>query len=150
MIRRLSRLACRIAVATIAATGAANEFSLRIEDELRRPAADPRTEARLASWSSPMGRLAYELQQQRSSVMRGGQPGGGNGLGLRLKIQSGLGLELVVSPVDTGVDLYQRTLESVHWPWNPAEEPDMSIEQRISILLGQRLARGGRERPAVH
>ena len=130
-------------VGTAVAVGAGSDqemrFSLQLAEELARSPVDPRTEARLAQWDSPMGRLAYEMQQQQALIMRGGQPGGAAGLGFRLKLQSGLGLKLTVAPVDTGVDLYERSIAPIRWPWLEDDRPALSIEEQLSLMLGRRL-----------
>jgi len=133
--------AALVLVAVTGAAGAQTEFDLQLEKELSRPPVDPRTENRLAQWNSPMGRLMYQLQQQQGSLMRGNQPGGSTGLGFRIKWQGGVGFHLVASPVDSGIELYERSLAVVRWPWQEPADPVMSIEQQVSSLLGRRLQR---------
>ncbi len=140
-----------VSAAAVVGAGSDDEmrFSLKLHEELSRPRVDPRTEARLAQWDSPMGRLLYEMQQQQALIMRGGQPGGAVGLGFRLKLQSGLGLDLATSPVDAGVDLYERSIAPIRWPWQEDDEPALSIEKQLSLMLGRRLESrpGGSSRP---
>jgi hypothetical protein len=130
------------ALSALALTGVARaqtDFDLKLENELQRRPVDPRTENRLAQWNSPMGRLMYQMQQQHGSLMRGNQPGGSVGLGFRVKWQGGVGFDLVASPLDSGIELYERSLAVVRWPWREPTDPVMSIEQQVSNLLGRRL-----------
>ena len=120
------------------------DFSLNIVDIPLEPRPDPRTEARLAEWNSPMGRLMAVFQQQQAWVMRGTQPGleRVNGLAVRVKAQQGLPLELVASTVDAGFDLSTRQVDLDWWPWGEKEEAGMSLEEQLSLLLGRRLTTG--------
>jgi len=114
-------------------------FSLRLEEELARPRVDPRTEARLAQWNSPMGRLMYNMQQQQGALMRGGQPGGSGGLAFRLKFQRGLSPAMMAATVEGGVELYERAVLVIRWPWRKDEGEAMPMEEQLSLLLGHRL-----------
>ena len=99
------------------------DFSLNIVEIPLETRPDPRTEARLAEWNSPMGRLMAAFQQQQAWVMRGTQPGleRVNGLAVRVKAQQGLPLELVAATVDAGIDLSQQRVEASGWPWDDEE-----------------------------
>jgi hypothetical protein len=112
-------------------------FSLDLEEALRSQ--DPRTEARLSQWNSPMGRLMHQIEQQHASLMRGSQPGGAAGMGFRLKLQSGLDPELITTSVDTGIELYERAMEVIRWPWADEQRPVLPLEEQLSLLLGRRL-----------
>lgn len=136
--RTLIAAAALIMVAGV--TAAQDGFPLQLEKELMRPPVDPRTEARLAQWNSPMGRLAYQIQEQQASLMRGSQPGGAIGLGVRLKLQSGVGSHLMASSLDTGIELYESSIAVISWPWQePHDRQALPIEQQLSLLLGRRL-----------
>ena len=117
------------------------DFSLDIVEIPLEPRPDPSTEARLAEWNSPMGRLMAVFQQQQAWVMRGTQPGleRVNGLAVRVKMQKGLPLELIAANVDAGIDLSAHRVEAVNWPWDEEGAATMSLEQQLSIMLGQRL-----------
>jgi hypothetical protein len=129
-----------MAAALTSVAGAQTDFDLELEKELRRPPVDPRTENRLAQWNSPMGRLMYQMQEQHASLMRGNQPGGAMGLGFRLRWQGRVGWNLVASPVDSGIEMYERSLAVVRWPWQEPADTVMTIEQQVSTLLGRRLS----------
>ena len=88
-----------------------------------------------------MGRLMAVFQQQQAWVMRGTQPGleRVNGLAVRVKMQKGLPLELIAANVDAGIDLSAHRVEAVNWPWDEEGAATMSLEQQLSIMLGQRL-----------
>ena len=128
-----------MAVLSTGVAGAQTDFDLELEKELRRPPVEPRTENRLAQWNSPMGRLMYQMQQQHASLMRGNQPGGAMGLGFRLKWQGKVGWNLVASPMDNGIEMYERSLAVVRWPWQEPADTVLTIEQQVSTLLGKRL-----------
>lgn len=117
------------------------DFSLDIVDIPLDPPPDPNTEARLAEWNSPMGRLMAVFNQQQAWVMRGTQPGleRVNGLAVRVKMQKGLPLQLIAANVDAGIDLSAHRVEATDWPWNEEGTPTMSLEQQLSVLLGRRL-----------
>jgi hypothetical protein len=140
-------VAALILVALSGIAHAQTEFDLALERELKRPPVDPRTENRLAQWNSPMGRLMYEMQRQRASLMRGNQPGGAMGLGFRLKWQGRVGFNLVASPVDSGVEMYERSLAVVRWPWQEPADPVLTIEEQVAHLLGRRLQSPPAEKP---
>ena len=138
MVRRLGVMTCAVLWACTAAA-ADGEFPLRLEEELARPRVDPRTEARLAQWNSPMGRLMYNMQQQQGSLMRGGQPGGSSGLSFRLKFQKGLSPAVMAATIDGGVELYERAVHVIRWPWRKDDGEAMPMEEQLSLLLGHRL-----------
>ena len=61
VVKRISVMTCAVLWAGMSAA-ADTRFGLRLEEELTRPRVDPRTDARLAQWNSPMGRLMYDMQ----------------------------------------------------------------------------------------
>lgn len=114
-------------------------FSLRLGDLTMTPR-NPRTRARLAEWNSPMGRLMYDLAQQRAGLGREGLVGYPMGVAIRLKAQRGLPVQVITAAVERGVQLDERAVPVVHWPWEEqTEQPAMSLDQQISLLLGRRL-----------
>ena len=126
-----------------------DEFSLGL-DKIDLSRRDPRTEARLAGWDSPMGRLMYQMNEQQSMLQRGGMPGGSGGLAFRVKLRSGVGMAIVAATVDAGVEFYERSIEVVEWPWHESDGSIMPIEEQLSVLLGRRLEShsvGGQEQP---
>jgi len=135
---RIATAVCA-AVLVCAATCAAEEgFSLDLYS-LRWPP-NPRTEARLAEWNSPIGRVAYEVATMQGSLGRTGLPGGNTGLAIRFKLQGGLSPELITAVVADGVALDERSLSVIHWPWDEQRaNPPLPIDQQISLLLGRRL-----------
>ena len=131
-------------IVTLLVTGAAitwageSEFTLDLDtiDLSRR---DPRTEARLAGWNSPMGRLMYDMNEQRSMLMHGGMPGGSGSLAFRVKLRSGVATAIVAATLDGGVEFYERSVEVLEWPWHASDGSVMPIEEQLSLLLGRRL-----------
>ena len=102
---------------------------------------DPRTEARLAEWNSPMGRLMAVFEQQQAWVMRGTQPGleRVTGAAFRFKLQHGVPVKLLAATMEGSLDVSTQPV-TIEWPWRSSEgEPKMSLEEEIAILLGQRL-----------
>ena len=115
------------------------DFSLHL-GELHWPPPDPRTEARRAVWNSPMGRLMYEMAQQRAGLGLAGLPGGGSALALRLKLQPGLAPALVAASLNSGAELYEQRMKVIVWPWDETpEDQSLPVEQQISLILGRRL-----------
>lgn len=114
-------------------------FSLRLGDLTMAPR-NPRTRARLAEWNSPMGRLMYDLAQQRAGLGREGLVGHPMGVAIRLKAQRGLPVQVITAAVERGVQLDERAVPVVHWPWEEQTgQPALSLDQQISLLLGRRL-----------
>jgi hypothetical protein len=138
VVRRRVVMICAVLWTGVAAA-ADGEFPLRLEEELARPRVDPRTEARLAQWNSPMGRLMYDMQQQQGTLMRGGQPGGSSGLTFRLKFQKGLSAAVMAATTEDGVELYERAVHVVRWPWMKDAGEAMPMEEQLTLLLGHRL-----------
>ncbi|MCK5376509.1 MAG: hypothetical protein KAJ97_05470 [Acidobacteria bacterium] len=117
------------------------EFSLNLKSISLAPRPDPRTEARLAEWNSPMGRLTAAFNQQQAWVMRGTQPGleRVNGVAIRVKAQHGVPVEVLAATMEAGIDVSRQQVK-VDWLWRRnEEEPAMSLEEEISLLLGRRL-----------
>jgi hypothetical protein len=128
-------------VLTLAAASAAAQesFSLRLGAG-PWPPRDPRTEARLAEWDSPMGRVAYQVAQQQASVGREGLVGGGQGLALRVKAQAGTRPQIIATSLLNGIPLADSTVLEIHWPWDEEiTNAPLPLEQQISLLLGRRL-----------
>ena len=127
-------------VVAVAAAAADNGYSLDIEKELRRPT-DPRTEARLAQWNSPIGRVMHNMNEQQTSVLRGGQPGAGSagGVAIRFRVQGALPLSLVTATTGASVDFYERTVAVIRWPWRVDDRAVLTIDEQLSLLLGNRL-----------
>jgi hypothetical protein len=128
-----------LVICAAAVAAGEEEFSLDLDtiDLSRR---DARTEARLAGWNSPMGRLMYNMNEQQSMLLRGGMPGGGSGgLALRAQLRAGVGMAIVAATVDAGVAFYERSVEVVEWPWRESTGSVMPIEEQLSLLLGRRI-----------
>jgi hypothetical protein len=128
-----------IVLATAASAMGQQGFSLHLGD-LTTARMNPRTRARLAEWNSPMGRLMYDLAEQRASLGREGLPGSSVGVAVRLRAQQGVPLRVVTAAVENGIQLDERAVPVVHWPWEEqTQEPALSLDQQISLLLGRRL-----------
>ncbi len=124
-----------------AATAEDSEFKLGLE-MLDLSSLDPRTEARLAQWNSPMGRTVNHVQQQQAQIVGGGQPGGPPGaMAIRVKVQRGFDPRFVAATSVAGIELYERTLEVIRWPWSDSDTPALSLEEQLSLMLGDRMRR---------
>jgi len=101
------------------------------------------TRARLAEWDSPMGRLRYVLGEQRAGLGREGLPGaaGLSAVAIRVKMQGGIPLHLMTAAIASGIELDERAIPVVRWPWEKKEAatPAMPLDEQISVLLGHRL-----------
>ena len=134
-------LAMLVLAAAPALAGAADAtFSLKLDEIPLSPRPDPQTEARLALWNDPMGRLLYQFNQQQSWMMRGNMPGSdrATGAAIRVKAQPGLPLGLVTTAVQAGLDLAGRSEIRIRWPWSDEPEPP-PLEEQLALLLGERL-----------
>ena len=119
-----------------------DEISLNPLPEPPPPRSDPKTEARLAQWNSPMGRLMHNFNQQQAWIMRGTMPGSerDNGVAVRVKAQNGIPLHLVAATVQGGLDMAHQNLVR----FGPREVSDealeaMSLEEQLTELLSRRL-----------
>ncbi len=124
----------------IAATAGAQEaFSLHL-GATAWPR-DPRTQARLVQWESPMGRLMYEASVQQAGLGREGLAGRAPmGLAMRLKSQSGVPPQVISAALENGVQLSETGILRIRWPWEEdLQRPDLPLEQQISLQLGRRL-----------
>lgn len=124
-----------------------SEFSLGL-DRIDPRTLDPRTEARLAQWNSPLGRTENHIRQQQAEILGGGQPGAGSGgLAFRAKFQKGYRPRLVVGSSVAGVELYERTVMAIRWPWSRSGEPIVPLEEQLSLMLADRMRRSVGENP---
>ena len=117
-------------------------FSLGINDIPLTVRPDPRTEARLAQWNDPMGRLMHQFNAQQSWIMRGTMPGGDRvtGAAVKVKAQNGLPLQLLATSMQTSFNISERQIAVVSWPWGEKDaEPAMSLDEQLALLLGRRL-----------
>ena len=106
------------------------------------PRPDPKTEARLAQWNSPMGRLMHNFNQQQAWIMRGTMPGGERvtGAAVRVKAQYGLPLQLIAISTRAAIDISEREIAVVRWPWGDDKAPPVkTLDEQLSVLLGRRL-----------
>ena len=125
-----------------------SDFTLGL-DRIDTRTLDPRTEARLAQWNSPLGRTEDHMRQQQAEILSGGQPGSGSGaLAFRAKLQKGYRPRLVVGSSVAGVELYERTVTIIRWPWSDSDEPAVPLEEQLSLMLADRMRRSVGEPPA--
>ena len=127
---------------SIAAGAGDVSFSLNINNIPTTGRLDPLTEARLAHWNDPMGRLLYHFNQQQAWVMRGTMPGGerSSGLAVAVKAQDGLPLKLLAMSMQSGLVAAQQDFAQVRWPWIDADAlAALPLDQQLSIELGRRL-----------
>jgi hypothetical protein len=122
----------------VSAAAAEPEFTLGL-DRLDLSKLDPRTQARLAQWNDPMGRVAAHVEQQQANFVRGGQPGGSGGLAFRAKIQTGFRPRLIVAWTEGGSDVYERSMGVIRWPWAEPEDEVLPLDEQLALLLGRRL-----------
>ncbi len=130
-----------IGCAAAAAAGDVS-FSLNINNIPTTGRLDPLTEARLAQWNDPMGRLLYHFNQQQAWLMRGTMPGGdrAGGLAVAVKAQDGLPLKLLAMSMQAGLISAHQDLAEVRWPWIDDDAmAALSLEEQLSIELGRRL-----------
>ena len=131
-----------VAAAPLFAGAGDVEFSLNINNMALGTKPDLRTEARLAHWNSPMGRLMAAFQQQQAWVIRGTQPGleRVSGAVVGVKLRRGLPLEVLASSMEGGLRISEERLAVVRWPWDDSPgEPALPLDEQLSLLLGQRL-----------
>jgi len=117
-------------------------FSLHL-DAIPLTPRDARTQARLARWNTPMGRLQHQVSELQANAGWSGLVGGApRALVFRVKAQGGLPLHLVSSVTMAGVELHEEDIIPIHWPWEKKKHPKhkvLSMDQQISKLLGSRL-----------
>jgi hypothetical protein len=97
-------------------SGAADvDFSLNIDQISLTPRPDPRKEAQLAGWNSPMGRLMHNFNQQQAWIMRGTMPGGErvNGLAVKVKAQNGLPIHLLAATMQASTSVSESRIAVV-------------------------------------
>jgi len=131
-----------LAIAANFAAAADVDFSLNIDKISLTPRPDPRKEARLAEWNSPMGRLIHNFNQQQAWMMRGTMPGGErvHGLAVKVKVQNGLPIHLLAATMQASTAISEARIAVVQWPWSTdVEEPVLSLDEQLSLLLGNRL-----------
>ncbi len=94
-------------------------FSLGINDIPLTARPDPRTEARLAQWNDPMGRLMHQFNAQQSWIMRGTMPGGDrvSGAAIKVKAQNGLRCSCWPPPCQASMNISEKQIAVVSWPW---------------------------------
>lgn len=130
------------ALVTAAGIATAGDFTLDL-DALDLQPRDPRTEARLAGWNSPLGRVAYQVAGEQARLGRGGLVGTPGGLvaGVRLQRRMG-GLQLVTGTLEGGTTRSEQTVKVIRWPWHEADEPaPPPLDQQLAVMLGRRLER---------
>jgi hypothetical protein len=142
-MRRAFLLLVLIAAAAVPAVAEnpENAFDLDLENMDFRPR-DPRTEARLAVWNDPMNRLAQHMATEQARILGGNQPGAGrpNAMVISVKFQQGLAAALTVASSVSGIELYERRMAVISWPWADDDgKPAMPLDEQLSFLLGRRL-----------
>ena len=140
-MRRILTVIMLIIAANFAAAADVN-FSLNIDKISLTPRPDPRKEARLAEWNSPMGRLMHNFNSQQAWMMRGTMPGGDrvSGLAVKVKMQNGLPIHLLAATMQASIAVNESRIAVVRWPWSTDEEDSvMALDEQLSVLLGNRL-----------
>jgi hypothetical protein len=105
---------------------------------------DPRTQARLARWNDdPMARVAMHMATEQARMLGGHQPGAGrqNAMVVSMQFKKGLATSLTVSSSASGVELYERRMAVITWPWEKDKKPKpaMPLDEQLTVLLGKRL-----------
>jgi len=116
-------------------------FTLRLSD-FSFVHHDPRTEARLAEWNSPLGRVRYAMADIQGSVGRAGEPHTPMALALRVKVKKGQSPSLVTAAINRGLQLSESSVAVIHWPWAgqpPNLTKNLPLDEQLSILLGKRI-----------
>ncbi len=119
---------------------AGGRLSFSIEAALSRPQT-PAAEARLAGWNSSLGRVAYAMAREQATLGAGGLVGHSMGVAVRFGFRPHLRPEIISAAIEQGVGMSERSLTSIHWPWEK-ETPGrktLSLEEQISIRLGRLL-----------
>lgn len=132
-----------MAVAAAAIAAPAEELGLDLESlELDLRPRDPRTEARLAAWEAPLGRLAHHMAGEQARVVSGSPVGAPTAAVLGLKLQRGLGLQVVAGATEAGIERYEQTVRVIRWPWSDdSVAPVLPLDEQLALLLGNRLER---------
>ena len=121
---------------------AGKDFDLDLDKISFRPP-DQRTEARLARWQDdPMARVAMHMATEQAMILGGHQPGAGrqNAMVVSVRLQKGLAAALMVASSASGVELYERRMAVINWPWTEDDEkPALPLDEQLTILLGDRL-----------
>lgn len=141
-------VALAVAAAGAVPAGAEDErpFTLDLDEMTFRPT-DQRTEARLARWNDdPMARVAMHMASEQARIIGGNQPGAGrqNAMVVSVQFRKGLAAALTVASSASGVELYERRMAVIRWPWVDDDEapPAMPLEEQLTVLLGERLESG--------
>lgn len=135
------------AAASIAASVvvAQETFTLDLDTMPLRPS-DPRTEARLAQWNSPMGRVEAHVRQEQAMLGRSGLVGGWSpGVAVRVGFVRGLPPRVITAVLDGGVEHHEQTVEVVRWPWDESDGTGgavLPLDRQLGLLLGRRLESG--------
>ncbi len=128
----------------IAADDSDTGFDLDLENLDFRPR-DPRTEARLARWNDdPMARVAMHMATEQARMLGGNQPGAGrpSAMVISVKFRQGLAAALTVASSVSGIELYERRIAVITWPWAENDDkPAMPLDEQITVMLGDRLER---------
>jgi len=137
-------LALGLACAGAAFAGSDQERPFTLDlDRISFPPSDQRTEARLAQWNDPMGRVAAHMASEQARIIGGGQPGmeQPRSLVFSVRLQKGLAAALMVSSSASGVEFYERRMTVIRWPWQDEDEapPAMPLDEQLTVMLGRRL-----------
>lgn len=135
------------AAASVAATVvvAQETFTLGLETMPLRPS-DPRTEARLAQWNSPTGRVEAHVRQEQAMLGRSGLVGGWSpGVAVRVGFVKGLPPRVITAVLDGGIERYEQAVAVVRWPWDESDATGgaaLPLDRQLGELLGRRLESG--------
>jgi hypothetical protein len=106
------------------------------------PSHSPRKKARMEQWNDPMTRWMYQFNQLQAWTMRGATPGADRipGAVVSVSARPGLPLRLVAQSQIATIDMSEKEIDMVRWPWEDDEGPPvMELDEQLSLLLGRRL-----------
>ncbi len=139
-MRRVLLVVLVVVAAATAAEAGDRTFSLGLEALPLTPQ-DARTQARLARWDSPLGRVEYEMARAQAGAGFAGLVGGAPpAIAFRVKVQGGLPLHLVSAVGVAGVQLHEQEALRIRWPWETDERPEPPpLDEQIARQLERRL-----------
>jgi hypothetical protein len=127
------------------------KFELDLDTVMLEPPPEPpqpgpsygsRKKARMEQWNDPMTRWTHQFNQLQAWTMRGAMPGMDRvpGAVVSVSARSGLPLRLVAQSQIATIDLSEKEIDMVRWPWEEDEGPPvMELDEQLSLLLGRRL-----------
>jgi len=82
------------------------------------------------------------MASEQARILGGNQPGAGrpNAMVFSVKFQQGLAAALTVASSVSGVELYERRMAVINWPWADDDDtPALPLDEQLTMMLGDRL-----------